>query len=235
MDIPTSSTMNRGALRWLLRETLGNLTLIAILFGIVGRWNWPMGWALSGIYILWSLSCAVLILPHNPAMLAERAHVHPDRREWDIRLLGAMGILMVLQYVLASLDVRLGWTPPLPPGVRLAGLTLAILGYDGLLVWAMVTNAFFVATMRIQKERQQTVVSSGPYRLVRHPGYLGTMLLHLGVPFMLNALWALIPGVLIASVLIARTAREDRALHAELPGYPEYAARVRFRLFPGVW
>lgn len=229
------STLTHGARRWLLRETFGNLFLIALLFGIVGRWNWPMGWALSGIYIVWSLACGLLILPRNPAMLAERARPHPDRRKWDMRLLGAMGGLMLVEYVLASLDARFGWTPPLPLGVQLAGLAAAILGYDGLLVWAMVTNAFFVATMRIQQERGQTVISSGPYRLVRHPGYLGTILLHLGVPFILNSLWALIPGVLSAAVLIIRTALEDRALHAELPGYADYAARTRYRLFPGVW
>ena len=168
-------------------------------------------------------------------MLSERARPHPYRRQWDMRLLGAMGGLMLVQYTLASLDARLGWTPPLPVSVQLAGLAAAILGYDGLLVWAMVTNAFFVATMRIQQERGQTVTSGGPYRLVRHPGYLGTALLHLGVPFMLNSLWALIPGVLILAVLIIRTALEDRALHAELPGYVDYAARTRYRLFPGVW
>jgi protein-S-isoprenylcysteine O-methyltransferase Ste14 len=87
----------------------------------------------------------------------------------------------------------------------------------------------------MQTERQHTVVSSGPYRWVRHPGYLGTILMHLGVPFLLGSLWALIPGVLAAAVLVVRTALEDRALHAELPGYTAYAARVRWRLLPGVW
>ena len=96
----------------------------------------------------------------------------------------------------------------------------------------MALNAFFVATVRIQTDRQQTVVSSGPYRFVRHPGYLGTILLHLGVPLMLSSLWAVIPGVGAALALIIRTRFEDRMLLAQLPGYKEYAELVRYRLFP---
>lgn len=227
--------LKRGAARWLLRETLGNLTLIAILFGVVGRWDWAMGWALSAIYIVWTLLSALLILPVNPAMLAERARLHADTPRWDRLLLGLMGMLMVGQYVLASLDVRMGWSLPLPLIVRLIGLVIAVLGYDVLLVWAMVSNAYFVATVRIQSERQHTVVSRGPYRLVRHPGYLGTILLHLGVPFMLNSLWALIPAVLVVLVMVIRTWLEDKTLHAGLAGYAAYAQQVPYRLLPGVW
>ena len=229
------SKVRIGAIRWLVRETLGNLILIAILFGIVGRWDWWMGWALSVIYILWTVSTAILILPVNPAMLAERARPHADVKKWDMALLGAMGLLMVAEYAIASLDVRWSWSPPLPLVLQGIGLVVAILGYDFLLVWAMVSNAFFVATIRIQTDRQHSVASSGPYRYVRHPGYLGTLLLHLGVPFMLNSLWAIIPAIMLTLVLIARTALEDKTLHAELSGYKEYAERVRYRLLPGLW
>lgn len=229
------SKVRIGAIRWLVRETLGNLILIAILFGIVGRWNWWMGWAFSGIYILWSVSTAILILPSNPAMLAERSRPHADTRKWDMALLGLMGLFLVAEYVIASLDVRLSWSPQLPLTLQVIGLVAAIVGYDFLLVWAMVSNAFFVATVRIQSDRQHTVASSGPYRYVRHPGYLGTLLLHLGVPFMLNSLWAIIPAIMLTLVLIARTALEDKTLHAELSGYKEYAEHVRYRLLPGVW
>lgn len=234
-DSSTDSNVRKGAIRWLVRETLGNLILIAILFGLAGRWDWWMGWALSGIYIIWSIATAVLILPVNPAMLAERARPHKDRRAWDMALLTLMGLFLIIAYVVASLDVRWGWSPPLPLAVQLVALVVAIVGYDLLLVWAMVSNAYFVATFRIQTERQQTVVSDGPYRFVRHPGYLGTMLFYLATPFMLNSLWAIIPATLAVLVLIVRTALEDRTLHTELTGYKAYAERVRYRLLPGVW
>jgi protein-S-isoprenylcysteine O-methyltransferase Ste14 len=235
----TNSTQDKnirkGAMRWLVRETLGNLTLIAILFGIVGRWDWWMGWALSGIYIVWTVSSAVLILPINPAMLAERAHPASDTRKWDKIILAVMGLLMVAEFVIASLDVRLGWSQQFPLTLQVIGLVAAIVGYDFILIWAMVSNAFFVATVRIQSDRQHTVTSSGPYSFVRHPGYLGSILLDLGVPFMLNSLWAIIPAIMVTLVLIARTALEDKTLQVELSGYKEYAERVRYRLFPGIW
>lgn len=227
--------IRNGAIRWLLRETLMNLLLVAILFGIVARWDWWMGWAFCAIYLCWSAFTALLILPNNPAMLAERARLHRDMRGWDKALIGAIAVTMTAEYVLASLDVRLGWSPQLPPAVQIAGLAVAILGYDVLLVWAMASNAFFISTVRIQTERQHTVAMGGPYRYVRHPGYLGIILFHLAVPFMLNSLWALIPACAVALVFIVRTQLEDRTLCAELDGYRDYAARVRHRLLPGVW
>jgi protein-S-isoprenylcysteine O-methyltransferase Ste14 len=227
--------VRKGAIRWLVRETLGNLILIALLFGVVGRWDWWMGWALSAIYTIWSVATAVLILPVNPAMLAERARPHADTRKWDIVLLTLMGIFMVASYVIASLDVRWGWSSPLPFAMQLIALVVAAFGYDVLLIWAMVSNAFFVATVRIQTERRHTVVSSGPYRHVRHPGYLGTILFYLATPFMLNSLCAVIPATLAVFVLIVRTALEDRTLQIELDGYAEYAEKVPYRLLPGVW
>jgi protein-S-isoprenylcysteine O-methyltransferase Ste14 len=227
--------IKKGAIRWLLRETMGNLMLIAILFGIVGRWDWWMGWVLSAMYIIWSASIAILILPVNPAMLAERARPHAGTEKWDMVLLGVMGFLMVAEYVVASLDVRRGWSPQLPLTLQMLGLAIAILGHNFLLVWAMVSNAFFVATVRLQTDRQQTVTSNGPYRYLRHPGYLGALLNHLGTPFMLGALWALIPAILTALVLIVRTNLEDKFLLKNLGGYAEYANRVHYRLLPGVW
>jgi len=229
------SKLEIGAIRWLIRETCGNLILIGILFGVVGHCDWWMGWALSAIYIIWSATTAILILPVNPEMLAERSHPHEDTKKWDKIVLGTMGLLMVAEYVVASLDVRQSWSMQLPLYLQIIGLGMAIIGYDVLLVWAMVSNAFFIATVRIQKERRQTVVSDGPYRFVRHPGYLGTLLLHLGVPFMLNSLWALIPAGLVTLVLIIRTILEDKTLYCELSGYKEYAEIVRYRLIPGIW
>jgi protein-S-isoprenylcysteine O-methyltransferase Ste14 len=234
-NLQQGSKIKKGTIRWLVRETLGNLILIAILFGIVGRWDWWMGWVLSGMYIFWSAATTILILPVNPAMLAERAHPHKDSKKWDMALLTAMGLLMIVEYVAASLDVRLGWSPQFPSTLQIAGLVVAVLGYDFLFVWAMASNAFFVATVRIQTDRQHTVASSGPYQYVRHPGYLGAILLHLGTPFMLNSLWAIIPAGLTILVLIVRTLLEDKTLQTELPGYVEYAERVRFRLVPGFW
>ncbi|MFZ6028496.1 MAG: methyltransferase family protein [Chloroflexota bacterium] len=229
------SSVKTGALRWLLRETIGNLILIAILFGIVGRWDWWNGWAMSAIYIFWSLGTAVLILPVNPQLLAERARPQPGAKRWDVVMVSLMGVFVMITYFLACLDVRLGWSAPFPLWAQILGVAVAAFGYDVLIVWSMVANAFFTAIVRIQGERNHAVATGGPYRFVRHPGYVGAILFHLATPFMLNSRWALIPAILVVIVFVVRTALEDRTLQEELPGYREYAQRVRYRLLPGIW
>jgi protein-S-isoprenylcysteine O-methyltransferase Ste14 len=101
--------------------------------------------------------------------------------------------------------------------------------------WALIVNRFFSGTVRIQTERGHHVVTDGPYRIVRHPGYAGGLLGFVMIPFLLDSLWALIPTFLLTVVLVVRTALEDATLQKELPGYAEYAQRTRYRLIPGVW
>jgi len=103
------------------------------------------------------------------------------------------------------------------------------------LVWAMAANKFFSATVRIQEERGHTVATGGPYRYVRHPGYVGWLMLTLATPVVLGSRWALVPAGITVILTILRTALEDRTLHSELEGYREYAERVRYRLLPGIW
>jgi protein-S-isoprenylcysteine O-methyltransferase Ste14 len=205
INLFNNTKIKKDGIRWLVRESLGNVVLIAILFGIVGRWDWWMGWTLSGIYIFWTVSTSILILPINPQMLAERARPHPDIKKWDKVLLGLMGITVIAEYFVASLDVRWSWSAQVPLIMRIFGLVIAVFGYDFLLVKAMVTNSFFVTTVRIQNERNHKVISNGIYKLIRHPGYLGTILLYVGVPLMLNSLWAFIPASINVLLLVFRT------------------------------
>ncbi len=149
-----------------------------------------------------------------------------------VSLIAIFGPIVVL--LVAGLDHRFGWTHPLPPLVPWIALFLAALGIL-LGTWAMLENRYFSAVVRIQKDRKQTVVSTGPYRFVRHPSYIGGVVVFLCIPFILNSYWALIPaGVIIAGYLI-RTAMEDRKLRAELEGYSDYARRVAWRWIPGIW
>ena len=224
-----------GALRWLVRETVGNLMLIAILFGIVGRWDWWNGWALSAIYLLASLGSIVFILPVNPQMLAERSRPQRGSKKWDIVMVSLMGIFVLFAYIIACLDVRFGWTAQFPVPVQVAGGLVAAFGYDIVVIWSMMANIFFTSIVRIQSDRQHTVAMDGPYRFVRHPGYVGTILFYLGSACLFGSLWGSIPAILAAFTLVVRTALEDRTLQAELPGYKEYAECVRYRLLPGIW
>ncbi len=171
--------LKSGAMRWLIRETVGNLFLVALLFGIVGRWNWWNGWAMSVVYLLWTLGTVIFILPVNPQMLAERSRPKPGSKKWDLALVGTMGMLVFIAYIIACLDVRFGWAPAFPLSIQIAGLIVAFLGNDILLVWSMIANAYFTTIIRIQTDRQHSVATGGPYRFVRHPGYVGALLFYL--------------------------------------------------------
>ena len=118
--------------------------------------------------------------------------------------------------------------------MQFLALGIAALGY-ALVVWATAENAWFSQIVRLQPERGQTVVSSGPYRFVRHPAYLGAILYEPVSCIILASWWAAIPAAICVLLLILRTFLEDRTLQAELPGYAEYVRKVRFRLLPGLW
>lgn len=130
---------------------------------------------------------------------------------------------------MAGLDFRAGWTPSLSPAVPIIALVIA-----ALVTWAMVANTFFALANRIQSEHGHTVATGGPYRYVRHPGYVGAMLFELATPILLGSFWALLPGGLSALLMVVRTALEDRTLQRELAGYVDYLQQVRYRLLPGV-
>jgi protein-S-isoprenylcysteine O-methyltransferase Ste14 len=223
------------AMRWLIRETVGNLFLVAILFGIVGRWDWWNGWALAAVYLLMTAGCIIFILPVNPRMLAERSRPKAGFKNWDFLLVSLMGVFILAAYVISSLDARFGWSPKIPLGVEIAALIICILGYDGLVLWSMVVNQYFTAIVRIQAEREHSVVTTGPYRFVRHPGYLAAILSYVFTPLLLGSLWGLIPAGMAAILLVVRTGLEDKTLQAELPGYQEYTRQTRYRLIPGIW
>jgi protein-S-isoprenylcysteine O-methyltransferase Ste14 len=136
--------------------------------------------------------------------------------------------------VVIGLDERFGWTGELPLWVQLAGIALLLLSFY-VISWSMASNRFFSGVVRIQEDRGHSVVTGGPYRFVRHPGYVGLVILACSVPLMLSSLWALVPAGLTVIVIVIRTALEDRTFQKELDGYTGYAQKVRFRLIPGIW
>lgn len=172
----------------------------------------------------------------NPDLIAERggSMQNKDIKQWD-RILMPLGIIIaIIMLIIAGLDKRFEWSPRLQLSIHVAGFVLITLGYS-LGTWATFANRFFSAVVRIQRDRGHTVVSSGPYHLIRHPGYAGSVVTSLATPLFLGSFWALLPATFAVCLLIIRTALEDGALQEELEGYHAYAKRVRFRLLPGVW
>ncbi len=235
-SIPSTSPASetKGALRWLAREVFGIFFIAALLFGISGRWDWPGAWLTVALYAIWVAANAILLMPRSPGLLAERAKRQMGPHRADSIILSVYGVAVLVKYIVAALQVRLGGSGSFGMPLMAAGFLVSALGY-GLVTWAMVANAFFSMVLRIQKERGQLVIRSGPYAFVRHPGYLGSALFEIGTPVLLGSTWAMGVGLLAALLMVVRTVIEDRILQRDLPGYSDYARLVRWRLFPGIW
>ena len=186
-----------------------------------------------GLYVVVSLVGLVYVGRVNPEVLRNRWSSGKGTEAWDWVWRAVLTPVSIAILVVAGYDIHNGWAP-LPPWVWPIGVVLFVLGY-GLGLRAMAENPFFEATVRIQSERGHYVIDSGPYRTLRHPGYVGGVAVVLSVPLLLNSAWALLPTALAIIGMVIRTALEDRTLQKKLPGYADYAARVRWRLFPGVW
>jgi protein-S-isoprenylcysteine O-methyltransferase Ste14 len=233
----TSQTeLTRGIRRRAVQLGIQLLLLAAILFLSSGRLDWWFAWVYLAIFVLGVAANSFVLLRTNPGLIAERARQFtPETKKWDRILATVWGVMSaIVSLLVAGLDMRFGWSPQIPLPIKLIAMLFYMFGsaFSG---WAIVSNAYFSGTVRIQTDRGHAVASAGPYRLVRHPGYAAWMVSDVAVVIMLGSLWALFPALIAVVALVARTALEDRTLREELPGYEEYAGRVRYRLVPGIW
>jgi protein-S-isoprenylcysteine O-methyltransferase Ste14 len=220
--------------RYIVREAMGLVIMGVALFWPARRLDWWAAWAALAVMAAWIVATAVVIFRFNPGLLAERLGPRKGARSWDLTIMSIVGLVQLARYIVAGFDQRYGWTGGFPLAAQGVALILCGLSYVPA-VWATASNAFFSQIMRIQSERGHTVITGGPYRYVRHPAYVGTILYELAVPVLLASWWAGIASGVSVPLLILRTALEDRTLQTELSGYAEYARRVRYRLLPGIW
>lgn len=214
---------------------LAIISLVAqaiLLFWPAGTLWWRQGWVFLCLFAVQFLVNTGLLLIWNPTLIEERIRPGPGMKDWDKPLMALFSLSFMGILVVAGLDHRFGWSQPR----ELMGpaLFLNIVGAS-LFIWAMVVNPFFSKVVRIQKERGHHLVDRGPYGIVRHPGYLGFIVQWFSVPLMLDSVWAFLPYLLTAIIILRRTFLEDQTLAEELPGYAAYRQRVKFRLLPGVW
>ncbi len=222
------------AVKWAIKTVIGLILLGVCLFLSAGRWDWPAAWGLIAISAANQVLVYVLVSRVHPDLLKERQRMQPGTKPWDRTLAPLMAYAGMYICIVCGLDVRFGWSVAFPGWLQWAA-GLPVLAGVGLGVWAMVVNRFFAATMRIQSERGHRVVQDGPYRIIRHPGYSAALLFDLFIPLMLGSWWGLLPAAAAMVVTFIRTRLEDRTLQVELPGYAEYAQRVRYRWIPGIW
>ncbi len=221
----------KAIVRRVMQLAITLVMLAASMFLSSGRLAWGMAWVYLGLYVGMIVATGLVI---ERDLIAERSRIGEGTKDWD-RVLGSLSLFLVTPGALiaAGLDERFDWSQ-VALVVQLVAVGFVILG-SALSVWSMASNRYFSGTVRIQKEREHVVVSGGPYGLVRHPGYLAWCISAPAIPLMLGSLWGLIPALMGLCALVIRTCLEDRTLQEELPGYLDYARRVRYRLLPGVW
>ncbi len=209
------------------------IVLAGLVFVLARRLDWTLGWIYMGIFAATLVINLACLLRWNPELIRRRARLGKETKTWDKVWLVLFAPVVMAVFVVAVLEARDGVSSA-PGAAWLLGLAIFVPGW-ALAIWSMVANPFFEKTVRIQTDHGHRVIDTGPYAYVRHPGYVGFVGWMLSSPLLLASAWAFVPALLAVVWLVIRTVLEDRTLHAELPGYAEYAARVRFRLIPGVW
>lgn len=222
---------HKNILRRLVQVTMSVLLIAVILLVASGKIDWIYAWILIAASLLVIIINA-FIFP--PDLISERGRKKENVEKWDRLISGLIMIPWLALYIVAGLDIRFGWSPEFALWIHLAGLVFFILG-NAFVSWAMLSNTYFSTAVRIQYDRGHAVSSGGPYRYMRHPGYLGMMVYILSTVLILGSIWALLPASLTVILFMIRTAFEDTTLQNKLEGYTEYAARVKYRLLPGIW
>lgn len=232
--MPTHNEVAAASRKARIKGIVFLAVLAGVLLGGSGDGKWVAAWLMIVVFLTGQLA-AFRDMQRQPDLLVERSKVQPGTKPWDKLLVLLLALVVpLLTWSIAALDHRFSWTGRELFATSAVGFILIALGIQ-LMHWAMSENRFFAATVRIQTDRSQTVVSRGPYAYVRHPGYAGMLGLTIGTPLALGSRWALLPAALGVVTLIIRTVLEDGALQTELPGYIDYTRRVRSRLVPHVW
>lgn len=217
----------------LVRTAVWLATVWLSLFASAATLDWPLGWAWFGVYLAFVVAAFFVI---DRELLRERILPGAGFKRIDM-LLATAGVLALYPGTLAAAGWEYrnrGFISEISVEIALLGLAIFIAGYL-LAFWAMRTNPFFSTFVRIQSDRGHHVITTGPYAWVRHPGYTGTLMAHLAIPFALGSIWALLPAALGCFIFLVRTGWEDQMLAKELAGYKEYRREVKWRLVPGVW
>ena len=211
------------------------IPLILLICG--GDLGWWQAWLYSLLIVVAGLGGRMWAEQRHPGLLAERQNIEnfQNAKAWDKVLAPLMAVTVGYpMVVVAGLDHRYNWSSEFPLWLIVIGFILISFGYD-FAAWALAENRFFSSVVRIQTDRGHVVCDSGPYQFMRHPGYAGNILALFGIVLALGSVWTLIPAAVASIIAVIRTALEDQTLLDELPGYRDYARRVRYRLIPWIY
>jgi len=221
--------------RIIVQSTVGLGILFALLFGCAGTFNWPEAW----LFILIQLSSSTVMVlwmkKHNPELLKERMELWKRlTKPWDKAIVILLIAASVPFFALPGLDaIRYQWSYVSLP-FKVIGFSGTVLSYV-LIFWVVKTNPYSSAAVEIQEDLGHKTITTGPYQHVRHPMYLGAILLFFSIPLALGSLVTFILSTILTALIVVRTYLEDKTLHQELEGYPAYSETVQYRLIPGIW
>lgn len=234
----TKEPLTKYGINAMARFTALALFTCAPLFLAAQTLSWDWAWIFTAVTLIGWISLNIYVARVNPGLLNERGKrsraMVAGAKSWDMIILFLYMVMIFVVPTVAGFDYANGWSGETSPVIHAAGIVLMAIGFIPL-AWGMASNRYFKGAVSIDPAGGQRVADGGAYRIVRHPGYLGLILQFLAMPVALGTWVALIPAVFTAVLFIVRTALEDRALQAELPGYREFAQRTRYRLLPGVW
>jgi protein-S-isoprenylcysteine O-methyltransferase Ste14 len=210
------------------------LVLWAMIFVPAGRLDYVSGWICLVVMVIGFSAVTAHVAKRTPSLIRRRMKAGAGTPLWDRVFVINVQVLFAAILIVGGLDAgRYHWTS-LPLWLQVSGLVLMVAGML-LVAWAMGQNPHFEATVRIQTDQNHRVIESGPYRIVRHPGYVAGIVLFIGIALVLDSAWALVPAFLLAANIVVRSWAEDRFLQENLKGYREFTNRTRRRLIPGVW
>ncbi len=221
--------------RIVVQSVVGIGITVALLFGGAGTIAWPEAW----LFLLTQISSSIVIVSwlkkHNPELLQERMDLWKRLvKPWDKAIVVLLIAALVPLFALPGLDaIRYQWSY-LPLSLKVIGFAGILVSY-GLIFWVVKTNPYSSAVVEIQEDRGHKTITTGPYQFVRHPMYVGAILLFFSIPLALGSLVTFIPGIILTALIVVRTYLEDKTLHQELEGYTAYAGTVKYRLVPGIW
>ncbi len=227
--------LNRDGIKYLLLTFYWPIVMGVAFFLAAGRLDIFRAWLAFGFHVFNAVVGAILFWKFAPKLANQRASFRDGTKSWDKIILNVNSILITLVIpIVAGLDVgRYRWSQ-LGANFTIGGIIL-FTAFLLLFYWAMLVNEHFELTSRIQDDRAHKVIMKGPYRFVRHPGYVAMILVSLTDSFIIGSLYSLIPGAFAVILAIIRTFLEDRMLQKELKGYSEYAKKTKYRLVPGIW
>lgn len=226
--------IKRGVIQHVVRSLLIIAFFSVFIFLSAGDWRWLGGWLYIGVILASFVIAGLMLIPTQPELLTRRGQAGEGTQGWDRLLAPLMAWSPLYIGVLSGLVFRSNGSDPAAPWLRAVAITVSLAG-SFLLNFAMLHNPFFEATVRIQEDQEHMVAVDGPYRWVRHPGYLGAVIFSLPAPLILGVYWGFAGVAVMVIALLVRTALEDRFLIENLDGYEEFVETTRFRLLPGVW